>query len=50
MIQSIEDGRKQDGNRSIADKIIKRLHDLEKLSKIILVVGLGNYCKMQKIA
>ena len=30
MIQSIEDGRKQDGNRSIADKIIKRLHDLEK--------------------
>ncbi len=30
MIQSIEEGRKQDGNRSIADKIIKRLHDLEK--------------------
>ena len=30
IIQSIEDGRKQDGNRSIADKIIKRLHDLEK--------------------
>jgi hypothetical protein len=30
MIQSIEDGRKEDGNRSIADKIIKRLHDLEK--------------------
>lgn len=29
MIQSIEEGRKQDGNRSIADKIIKRLHDLE---------------------
>ena len=30
MIQSIEEGRKEDGNRSIADKIIKRLHDLEK--------------------
>ena len=30
MIQSIEDGRKEDGNRSIADKIIKRLHDLNK--------------------
>ncbi|MCB9050458.1 MAG: hypothetical protein H6556_13605 [Lewinellaceae bacterium] len=30
MIQSIEIGRKEDGNRSIADKIIKRLHDLEK--------------------
>lgn len=30
MIESIEEGRKQDGNRSIADKIIKRLHDLEK--------------------
>ena len=30
MIQSIETGRKEDGNRSIADKIIKRLHDLEK--------------------
>jgi hypothetical protein len=30
IIQSIEEGRKQDGNRSIADKIIKRLHDLEK--------------------
>ncbi len=30
MIQSIEKGRKEDGNRSIADKIIKRLHDLEK--------------------
>ena len=30
MIASIEEGRKQDGNRSIADKIIKRLHDLEK--------------------
>ena len=30
MIQSIEDGRKEDGNRSIADKIIKRLHDLYK--------------------
>lgn len=29
MIKSIEDGRKEDGNRSIADKIIKRLHDLE---------------------
>ena len=29
MIQSIENGRKEDGNRSIADKIIKRLHDLE---------------------
>ncbi|MCQ6960108.1 sacsin N-terminal ATP-binding-like domain-containing protein [Mucilaginibacter aquariorum] len=29
MIQSIEEGRKEDGNRSIADKIIKRLHDLE---------------------
>lgn len=30
MIESIEQGRKEDGNRSIADKIIKRLHDLEK--------------------
>ncbi|RAJ80087.1 hypothetical protein CLV59_105194 [Chitinophaga dinghuensis] len=30
MIKSIEAGRKEDGNRSIADKIIKRLHDLEK--------------------
>jgi hypothetical protein len=30
MIESIEEGRKEDGNRSIADKIIKRLHDLEK--------------------
>lgn len=30
MIQSIENGRKEDGNRSIADKIIKRLHDLNK--------------------
>jgi len=30
MIRSIEYGRKEDGNRSIADKIIKRLHDLDK--------------------
>jgi len=30
MIQSIEKGRKEDGNRSIADKIIKRLRELEK--------------------
>lgn len=30
MIESIEAGRKEDGNRSIADKIIKRLHDLDK--------------------
>jgi hypothetical protein len=30
MIKSIEEGRKEDGNRSIADKIIQRLHDLEK--------------------
>lgn len=30
MIASIEKGRKEDGNRSIADKIIKRLHDLDK--------------------
>jgi hypothetical protein len=30
MIQSIEDGRREAGQRSIADKIIKRLHDLEK--------------------
>ncbi|MEQ1622595.1 MAG: hypothetical protein ABL919_14400, partial [Methylococcales bacterium] len=29
MITSIEEGRKEDGNRSIADKIIKRLHDLD---------------------
>jgi hypothetical protein len=29
MISSIEEGRKEDGNRSIADKIIKRLHDLD---------------------
>ena len=28
MIQSIEQGRQEDGNGSIADKIIKRLHDL----------------------
>ncbi|MGB7442202.1 MAG: hypothetical protein WA919_14115 [Coleofasciculaceae cyanobacterium] len=30
MIQSIKDGRREDGNRSIADKIIKCLHDLDK--------------------
>lgn len=30
MIQSIDEGRKEAGQRSIADKIIKRLHDLEK--------------------
>lgn len=30
MIKSIEEGRKEDGNRSIADKIIKRLHNLDK--------------------
>lgn len=30
MIQSIEEGRKEDGNRSIADKIKKRLHNLDK--------------------
>lgn len=30
MIDSIEQGRKEDGTRSIADKIIKRLHDLDK--------------------
>ena len=30
MIESIEVGRKEDGNRSIADKITKRLHDLDK--------------------
>lgn len=30
MIQSIEEGRKEDGNRSIAGKIIKRLNELEK--------------------
>lgn len=30
MIQSIEDGRREAGQRSIADKILKRLHDLEK--------------------
>ena len=30
MIESIEEGRKEDGHRSIADKIIKRLHDLDK--------------------
>jgi hypothetical protein len=30
VIESIEQGRKEDGNRSIADKIIKRLHDLDK--------------------
>lgn len=30
MIESIEKGRQEDGNRSIADKIIKRLHDLNK--------------------
>ncbi len=30
MIESIEQGRQEDGNRAIADKIIKRLHDLEQ--------------------
>jgi hypothetical protein len=30
MIQSIEEGRKEDGSRSTAGKILKRLHDLEK--------------------
>lgn len=30
MIQSIEDGRREAGQRSIADKILKRLHDLDK--------------------
>lgn len=30
MIESIEQGRKEDGNRSIADKIKSRLHDLDK--------------------
>ncbi|WP_026101253.1 sacsin N-terminal ATP-binding-like domain-containing protein [Synechococcus sp. PCC 7336] len=30
MIQSIEKGRKDAGDRSIAEKIVKRLHDLEK--------------------
>jgi arsenate reductase-like glutaredoxin family protein len=30
MIQSIADGRKEDGNRSIADKIIKRLDELDQ--------------------
>jgi hypothetical protein len=30
MIKSIEEGRKEDGNRSIADKIKGRLHDLEQ--------------------
>jgi hypothetical protein len=50
MIQSIEDGRREAGDRSIADKIIKRLHDLEKPLKIIKVAGLGNFCKMRRIA
>jgi len=36
MIKSIENGRKEDGNRFIADKIIKRLHDLEKRLKFAL--------------
>lgn len=30
MIESIEQGRKEDGSRSIADKIKSRLHDLDK--------------------
>lgn len=30
MIESIEQGRQEDGNRSIADKIKTRLHDLEQ--------------------
>lgn len=30
MIESIEQGRKEDGSRSIADKIRTRLHDLDK--------------------
>ncbi|MET4138427.1 hypothetical protein [Pedobacter sp. UYP1] len=30
MIKSLEEGRKEDGNRSIADKVLKRLHDLQK--------------------
>lgn len=29
ILESIEKGRQEDGSRSIADKIIKRLHDLE---------------------
>lgn len=29
-IQTIEEGRKKDGNRLIADKILKQLHELEK--------------------
>lgn len=32
-IISIEEGRKEDGNRSIADKILKRLNDLEKMNE-----------------
>jgi len=31
MIESIEQGRQEDGNRSIADKIIKRLHELDQM-------------------
>jgi hypothetical protein len=50
MIQSIEDGRREAGDRSIADKIIKRLHDLEKTVEIIKDAGLGSFCKMQRIA
>tara|TARA_R110002020_G_scaffold294683_4_gene510451 strand:+ start:602 stop:937 length:336 start_codon:yes stop_codon:yes gene_type:complete len=33
MIQSIEEGRKEDGHRSIADKIKKRLHNLDKTAE-----------------
>lgn len=30
IIETLEEGRKEDGNRVIADNILKRLHDLEK--------------------
>lgn len=33
MIQSLEDGRKEDGNRSIADKILGRLRELKQTVK-----------------
>jgi len=43
MIESIEEGRKEDGNRSIAAKLIKRLHNLDKT--IENISERENYCE-----
>jgi hypothetical protein len=48
MIQSVENARQEAGDRAIADKIIKRLHDLEKT--VESNQGRWNSCKMQRIA